>query len=31
VPRHKVMLWIGLVLTIVLSLLSALAIFTEIK
>ena len=31
VPRHKLMLWIGLALTIVLSLLSALAIFAETK
>jgi succinate dehydrogenase / fumarate reductase, cytochrome b subunit len=31
VPRQKVMLWIGLVLTIVFSLLSALAIFSEVK
>lgn len=31
VPRHKIMLWIGLALTVVLSLLSALAIFAETK
>ncbi len=31
VPRQKMMLWIGLVLTIVFSLLSALAIFAETK
>jgi succinate dehydrogenase / fumarate reductase, cytochrome b subunit len=31
VPRQKLMLWIGLVLTIVFSLLSALAIFSEVK
>jgi succinate dehydrogenase / fumarate reductase cytochrome b subunit len=30
VPRQKVMLWIGLVLTIVFSVLSALAVFSEI-
>ena len=31
VPRQKVMLWIGLILTILFSILSALAIFTEVK
>jgi succinate dehydrogenase / fumarate reductase cytochrome b subunit len=31
VPRHKAMLWIGLALTIGLSVLSALAIFAETK
>jgi succinate dehydrogenase / fumarate reductase cytochrome b subunit len=31
VPRQKLMLWIGLVLTIVFGLLSALAIFAEVK
>ncbi len=31
VPRHKVMLWIFLVMTIALSVLSALAIFSETK
>ena len=31
VPRQKLMLWIGLVLTIVFSILSALAIFSEVK
>ena len=31
VPRQKLMLWIGLVLTIVFSVLSALAIFSEVK
>jgi succinate dehydrogenase / fumarate reductase cytochrome b subunit len=29
VPRHKIMLWIGLVLVVVLSVLSALAIFSK--
>jgi succinate dehydrogenase cytochrome b556 subunit len=31
VPRQKMMLWIGLILTIVFSVLSALAIFSEVK
>ena len=31
VPRQKLMLWIGVVLTILFSVLSALAIFTEVK
>ena len=31
VPRHKVMLWVFLVMTIALSILSALAIFSETK
>ena len=31
VPRQKLMLWIGLILTIVFSILSALAIFSEVK
>jgi len=31
VPRQKIMLWIGLVLTIVFSIMSALAIFSEVK
>lgn len=31
VPRHKIMIWIGLALTVLLSILSALAIFAETK
>ncbi len=31
VPNHKLMLWLGVILTIVFSVISALAIFTEVK
>ena len=31
VPRHKIMLWIFLLMTVALSILSALAIFSEVK
>ena len=31
VPRHKIMVWVFLALTVVLSILSALAIFSEVK
>lgn len=31
VPNHKLMLWLGVILTLVFSVISALAIFTEVK